>query len=109
MTSIQKIESDWNEFRRKPFPESDTVLTEAEDSAFADFTLIDTFAAGCICTFIHSSGRLDKQHYDSLKTCVQDLSVVIKDLKSGPFKARAEELQNLSKSVLDYVDRKLST
>lgn len=102
-TSLQKIESIWNEFRTTPFPESvgsSTLLDEL------DFEQIDTFAAGCICTFIHSAGRLDQPRYDCLKTCLKDLTLVIKDLDDGHLKTRAEQLQFLSKLVLEYLDRK---
>ncbi len=102
-TRLQKIESIWNELRSKPFPESGY-------EAFADerdFVELDTFASGCISTFISSAGKLDQKRYDVLKSCSEDLSIGIKGLEPGPFKSYAEQLHLLSNLVLEYLDGKL--
>ncbi|CAN5151664.1 hypothetical protein BH10CYA1_BH10CYA1_30540 [soil metagenome] len=101
-TTLQKIETIWNEFSRKPFPEGASFKVADE----RDLRDIDTFAAGCISAFIHAAGQLDQQRYDCLKTCLQDLSIGIKDLDAGPLKTYAEQLHLLSKLVLEYLDKK---
>ena len=102
-TSFQKIESDWNEFRRTPFPENGDAFPGANDRDLAE---IDTFAAGCISTFIHTSGQLDQQRYDCLKTCLAELDNGIQDIDAGKLKTYVEQLQFISKSVLEFVDLK---
>ncbi|MBA3992519.1 MAG: hypothetical protein C0469_03260 [Cyanobacteria bacterium DS2.3.42] len=100
-TRLEKIESTWNEFLKEPFPEDGASVNIAGDQ---ELGYIDSTAAGCISTFIQASGRLDKQRYDCLKTCLKDLSIGIKNLDAGPVKLRVEQLHLLSKLVLEYVD-----
>lgn len=101
-TRLQKIESIWNELRSKPFPEGgyDSFTDER------DFVELDTFAAGCISTFISSAGKLDQQRYDILKSCSEELSTGIRKLDAGPLKTYAEQLELVSQLVLDYLDGK---
>lgn len=104
--TIQTIESLWKEFGRTPFPEEGKSFTSSNER---DFTEIDTYAAGCIATFVHLKGRLDEERYDCLKTCSSDLSIAINELDAGTLKNYAEQLQFLSKSVLEYLDQKTNT
>lgn len=99
--SFQTIESLWNELSKTPLPENWESFAAAD---YNDLAIIDTFAAGCISTFIGTRGRLDRQHYECLKTCIESLSIGIETLDAGPLKTYAEQLHFLSKSVLDYAE-----
>ena len=95
---MKDIEKSWNEFRAKPFPEGYAGI-EVEGIELAS---LDTFAAGCIDTFIHNNGHLDQQRISILKDCSKDLDIVVKHLE-GEAKNYFGHLQSLSQQVLRAV------
>jgi len=64
-----------------------------------DIISVDSHAAGCISTFIGSSGRLDPERLFILKGCRDDLARVLPVL-DGESKAYVERLHRLTVLVL---------
>jgi hypothetical protein len=95
---MKEIEKSWNEFRDKPFPVAYTGM-EVECICI---TTVDTFAAGCIDTFV-DRGRLDRRRISVLKDCAKDLGVVVKHL-DGEAKDYFEQLRSLAEQVLSKVN-----
>ena len=92
---MKDIEKSWNEFLVKPFPGGQAGI-EIEGIELAS---LDTFAAGCIDTFIHNRGHLDQQQSSLLEDCVKDLDVIVTHL-DGETKIYFEHLRSLAKQVL---------
>lgn len=99
---LQKIESLWNQFLSVPFPEDGVSFTFPNGR---DFVELDTFAAGCITTFIGNAGNLDRQRHEVLKGCLKELSMETQILEDGSLKTRIDQLRDLSKMVLEYLDK----
>jgi hypothetical protein len=95
---MKDIEKSWNEFLVKPFPGGQAGI-EIEGIELAS---LDTFAAGCIDTFIHNRGHLDQQQTSILKDCAKEIDVVVTHL-DGEAKIYFERLRSLAKQVLHSV------
>ena len=76
MNDLQEIEKLWNEFGKISFPEDIEDIDER-----MNLISLDSFAAGCIDTFIDNKGSLDKKRQNILESCRNDLQIVISDLK----------------------------
>ncbi|HEY9402309.1 MAG TPA: hypothetical protein VIQ24_06425 [Pyrinomonadaceae bacterium] len=95
MSDIKKM---WGDFQARPFPE-DCAGASIEG---VDLTSLDTFAAGCIDTFVERKGRLDSRRISILRKCSKELEVVVKNL-NGEARSYFEQLQSLSEKVLQSV------
>ena len=95
MSDIGKM---WRAFQAKPFPEGCAgVSIEGVELAS-----LDTFAAGCIDTFVETRGRLNSRRISILRQCSKELEVVVKNL-NGEARSYFEQLQSLSEKVLQSV------
>ncbi len=97
---MKDVRESWNEFLAKPFPQ-DCV---GEEVGGICLTTLDTFAAGCIDTFI-DRGRLDGRRTSVLKDCAKDLNVVVEHL-DGDAKKYFDHLLSLTNQVLGAVNSK---
>lgn len=95
--NIQKI---WREFASRPFPES----CAGVEVRGIELASLDTFAAGCIDTFVSNNGRLDAEPISILKKCAEEIEVVVPML-DGEAMDYFEELQLLSHEVLRVVSK----
>jgi hypothetical protein len=75
-----------------------------KDVAGICVTSLDSFAAGCIDTFIFRKGRLDERHISVLEKCKGDLEVVVNAM-DGNAHTYFNNLLLLSKRVLQLVGR----
>lgn len=91
---FEDIKIKWDQFLQVPFP------NEAHEQGDLDLSLIDTFAAGCISSYIGNSGRLDRQNHYILGRCVTDLEKVI-HLLDGSTRSYFDLLLIVSKMVLE--------
>ena len=92
--SVTKIEALWNDLESAPFP-----WLVGDDALMFRLTTLDTFAAGCIQTFIDCNGRLDPERISVLHGCASDLELCAHDL-NGEAKRYFDRLLALSKLVL---------
>ena len=92
MNSVEEARRD---FAARPFPEGYAGV-EVEGIELAS---LDTFAAGCIDTYVRSNGRLDAGRLSILKRCAAELEAVVNNL-DGEAKEYFERLQLLSGEVL---------
>jgi hypothetical protein len=97
LNNIQKI---WRDFASRPFPE-DCAGMAVQGIELAS---LDTFAAGCIATFVSNNGRLDAERITVLKKCAEEIEVVVPVL-DGEAMDYFEELQLLSQEVLRVVSK----
>ncbi|MBN1911166.1 MAG: hypothetical protein JW818_15575 [Pirellulales bacterium] len=79
MTSLEKIRRLWAEFRKKPFPEG----LAGEDINGVCVTSLDTFAAGCVDTYV-CSGSLDRVKRDVLESSLVELDRILPELEDYP-------------------------
>lgn len=96
---MNNIEEIWREFEAEPFPEGYAGV-EVEG---VELAASDTFAAGCIDTFVSNGGRLDAGRVSVLKRCADELGIVIKGL-DGEAKEYFERLHLLARQVLRLVE-----
>jgi len=97
LNNIQKI---WRDFAMRPFPEDCSGL----EVQGIELALLNTFAAGCIDTFVSNNGCLDRERISVLKQCAEDIEVVVPMLQ-GEAMDYFEELQLLSQEVLRVVSK----
>ena len=97
LNNIQKI---WREFASRPFPEGCAGI-EVQGIELAS---LDTFAAGCIDTFVSNNGCLDRERISILKQCAAEIEVVVPTLQ-GEAMDYFEQLQLLSQEVLRVVSK----
>lgn len=98
--TFNKIRNRWENWMNLPFPD------RASDVEIGKIYLmtIDTFAAGCIDTFVKNRGKLDEERIKILQGCKRDLDAVLHKLPieiSGYF----AELADISSLVLKYLKR----
>ena len=98
LNNIQKI---WQDFLSRPFP-AGCAGSEVEG---VELALLDTFAAGCIDTFVNDNGRLDADRISILKKCAEDLEIIIPRLE-GEAIDYFEQLQLVSNEVLRVVSNR---
>ena len=75
MGTLEEIRVMWEEWKAIPFP----TIHAGDEVGGVCVTTLDTFAAGCIDTFISRKGRLDKRRAAVLEECKQDLEIVVKN------------------------------
>jgi hypothetical protein len=100
MDGENEIRKMWNEWKAMPFPSE----YGGKDVAGICVTSLDTFAAGCIDTFVSRNGRLDKRRISVLENCKDDLEVVVNSL-DGNARVYFNYLLLLSKGVLQLLGR----
>ena len=96
---MEEIKELWKEFQSNPFPR-DLAGIEIDGVCLVS---IDTFAAGCISTFIENRGTLDNHRQAVLRECMSDLDKV-KDKIVGEGKESFLLLQKLGTKILDKLE-----
>ena len=96
---MKEIKELWEEFQSKPFPK-DIAGLEIDG---VDLVSIDTFAAGCISTFIENKGTLDNHRHTVLRECMSDLEKV-KDKISEEGKESFLLLHKLGTMILQKLE-----
>jgi len=100
MNGVAEIQSMWDAWKTQRFPAE----YSGKDIEGICVTSLDSFAAGCIDTFIFRKGHLDQRRISILERCKDDLEVVVKAL-DGNAKAYFNSLLLLSKRVLQLLGR----
>ena len=95
MNAVSEIEIIWNEWKAIPFP-SDYAGEDVEDICLVS---LDTYAAGCIDTFVSRKGSLDTERISILKKCEKDLKIVVAKLE-GDAKFYFERLLQMKQRKL---------
>jgi hypothetical protein len=91
----------WAEFMAQPFPRGYIGKGELAELDI-DLAELDTFAAGCIDTFIANRGKLDTERIVVLKRCIEKLKTLSElfDENNPKQKAYANQLLVLSEKVI---------
>ncbi len=97
LSNIQKI---WQDFHSRPFPDG----CAGVEIQGIELDALETYAAGCIDTFVNDNGRLDAERISILRQCADELEVVVLTL-DGDARDYFEELGLLSQEVLRVVSR----
>ncbi len=100
MEDVQEIRSMWDDWKTQRFPAE----YSGKDVAGICVTSLDSFAAGCIDTYIFRKGHLDEQRISILEKCRDDLEVVVSQM-DGNARVYFDNLLLLSKRVLQLVGR----
>jgi hypothetical protein len=98
MDAVKEIRATWVEWKTSPFPAD----YAGKDVADICVTSLDSYAAGCIDTFIARNGRLDGRRIAVLEECRKELEVVVKNL-SGEARTYFNNLLLISERVLQLV------
>ena len=101
MNAVSEIEIMWNEWKDIPFP-SDYAGEDVEGICLVS---LDTFAAGCIDTFVSRKGSLDAQRISTLKKCEKELEIISNKLE-GNAKLYFEQLLLMTQKILATVKLK---
>jgi hypothetical protein len=72
---MEEIKRHWAEFLAQPFPRGYVGEGELAESD-VDLAELDTFAAGCIDTFIAKRGKLDAERVIVLERCIEKLKIL---------------------------------
>jgi hypothetical protein len=72
-SAMREIRRRWEAWRQLPFPEG---LAGEEVNGIC-LTSLDTFAAGCIDTFLERRGSLDAERIAVLRRCAGELRAVV--------------------------------
>ena len=97
-TGYQEIERLWREHCAATFPEG----LAGQEVLGVEVAQVDTFAAGCIDTFIACRGNLDLRRTAILGLCYRDLAVAVLGLQ-GEAQAYVGRLKSLVRLVLESV------
>jgi hypothetical protein len=97
---MDEIEKQWNDFYSTPFPPLHGELEVAGIS----LPLIDTYAAGCIDTFLGNAGKLDRRRLLILQECVDDLAIILPELDGEAWDYFAQ-LQKLVTAVMNHLSK----
>ena len=91
---MEEIKFLWAEFLAQPFP---TGYVGNGDLAELDIDLaeLDTFAAGCISTYVSQQGNIDKDRVAVLKECVKKLKTLSKLFDDNNLEQKAYAIQLL--------------
>jgi len=92
----------WNVWTKISFPAG---ASDIEIDG-VDLISIDTFAAGCISTFVGNQGKLDQEIIDILRTCTSELDLILGRL-TGDIKDYFTELSALSHKILKSANRRV--
>jgi hypothetical protein len=79
MKNIEQIRKMWNDYQNMTFPEN----YAGKDINDICITTLDTFAAGCINSYVEN-GNLDINRIKILKSCLDDLDLIIPKLNDYP-------------------------
>jgi hypothetical protein len=93
MTDIAEL---WQEHRTASFP-ADCRGKEVDG---VDLVLLDSLTAGCISSFLASSGQLDSERRETLSECGRELDLVMSQLE-GEAAQYFGRLRDLVKAVLE--------
>ena len=93
------IHQSWSDFSDRPFPDG----WAGEEVDGVCVTSVDSFAAGCIDTFVSNGGTLDSKRIDVLWRCSADLGRALPQL-DGEARNYFGHLDELITSVLAEVD-----
>jgi hypothetical protein len=96
--SLSLIENTWREHYAAAFPKGIAGL----EVAGICVTSVDSFAAGCIQSFVESGGSLDETRIAALESCRRDLALVV-PLMTGEAREYFARLEKLAQLVLDSV------
>ena len=99
MSKIEIICNEWKLFKNTPFPSSNG----GEEVKGVCLVSVDTFASGCIDTFVKNHGNLDGERINILIECVSDTNKIVDDLQ-GEAKSYFITLLKLSELVLEVVN-----
>lgn len=86
----------WREHARAEFPEGLT----GEELAGVDLVMLDADIAGCVTTWLDSSGRLDDGRAALLRACLRDVSRVVPLLDMADELSYFSRLRELARMVL---------
>ena len=100
MNHVAEIQTMWDTWKTQRFPAE----YSGKDVSGICVTSLDSFAAGCIDTFIFRKGYLDERRISILEKCTHDLELVLNAL-DGSAKAYFNNLLRLSTRVLQLVGR----
>jgi hypothetical protein len=92
MDEIQRL---WAEHTRTPFPAD----CRGEQIEGIELVLLDADIAGCVSTFLGSSGRLDDQRIENLVQCKRHIDLVLLQMKE-PGLMYFARLRDLAQAVL---------
>lgn len=95
MNEINKL---WEDFKSKPFPKG----IAGEEIDGIEPAEIDTYAAGCISTYIEG-GIIDKERIEILKNCLSSIQTILPKLNDEG-KSYFSMLNKLGGVVLKEVD-----
>jgi hypothetical protein len=104
MDGVDEIRSMWETWKKQRFPSE----YSGKDVAGICVNSLDSFAAGCIDTFIFRKGRLDEQRISVLQKCKDDLEVVVSSL-DGTAQTYFNNLLHVSTRVLQLVGRRVAS
>jgi hypothetical protein len=100
MDAVREIKAMWDEWKTIPFPSD----YSGKDVAGICVTSLDTYAAGCIHTFISRKGHLDDWRVSVLEKCRMELETVVPNL-DGEARTYFKNLLLISERVLQLVGR----
>ena len=96
--ALGAVQALWRQHYGAPFPKG---LAGKEVSGI-DVTSLDSFATGCIDTFLHNGGKLDLGRTALLGLCYRDLSVALTKL-AGERRDYFARLETMARLVLEAV------
>jgi hypothetical protein len=103
MNSFNEIKNLWLEFYKLPFPS----MLGGTDVARICVTSLDTFAAGCIDTFVNNKGLLDDERINILDKCRSELEIIVENLDAEA-KTYFEKLLEITNKILKIAKRQKS-
>ena len=95
---MDEIAQMWQRFETMPFPNG----CGGKEVAGVCLVGVDTFAGGCIMTFIDWRGRLDIERTKSLQHCADELEIAV-PLLDGQAKVYFDYLLQISRKVLQFI------
>jgi len=100
MNGVDEIKVMWDEWKALPFP-AEYAGKEVEGVCVAS---LDSYAAGCIDTFVARRGSLDAERVSILEGCKRELEAVLKSL-DGDARSYFGHLLHLTEKVLTVAGR----
>jgi len=91
---MKELGEQWNRFQKMAFPDN----LAGKEIEGEDLVSLDTYAAGCIVTYVGNKGSLDHERRNILKLCIKGLKKVIPKI-SNEGKVYFQELLSISLSV----------
>jgi hypothetical protein len=98
MNAVSEVKAMWDDWKAIPFPSN----YSGKDVENICVISLDSYAAGCIDTFISRKGSLDAERLSILKKCEKDLEIVTNKLE-GDAKLYFEQLLQMAQKVLATV------